>query len=202
MGDETTNSTSAPGATKAGSTLAETIKNQLPSIIMAIIGFIIWYGQTNIQRAVDDNSRQLQVQMAASEELYKRRLSLSEDYYKRRLDAYDATCKEMAAFKDALDTVDTDQVAAAKRIAALDQFQRANALYLSKELDDDLTNLWTLGVNIMQHPDEDNEQWKTQIPDTIMLSHNHMKEDLKLKELIEALGPSLLSKSDLREPAK
>jgi hypothetical protein len=166
-------------------------------IVTTVLGFLIWSAQSKMQQTVDTNSRQLQAQAALSEELYKRRLALSEEYYKRRMNAYEATCKEIAAVKDALDNAQSDPVQAVNRLHELYTFQRSNALYLSKELDGDLSNLWKLGMNTMQDGDADGEEWKSQIPDTIMLSHSHMKEDLNLKELMAAISsPGAAAGSD------
>jgi hypothetical protein len=180
----------------------EAAKVALP-LSTAVLGFFIWSAQSKMQQTVDDTGRRLQAQMALSEELYKRRLALSEEYYKRRMNAYEETCKEIAAVKDALDNAQADPVQAASRLAELDRFQRSNALYLSKELDGDLSNLWKLGMNTMQYIDGDSEQWKSQIPDTIMLSHSHMKEDLNLKELMAAIsGAGVKDGSGSSEPSK
>lgn len=204
MSESTTNLTSERSVSKRKRFVAAVAnKVVFPSLIPAVIGLLIWGTQTRIQQKVDSNSQELRNQIALSQELYKQRLTLSEEYYKRRMDAYDETCKQMTEFTDALDDVPLHSDHAADSLKNLYKFQRSNALYISKDLDDDLSNLWKLGANIMQYPDGDNEQWKSQIPKTIMLSHTHMKEDLNLKELVEAIQNSgLKATSNASGPSK
>ena len=181
MNSETNNSAPNGGAAREGQAarvgfgwLGEAAKIVLPSLITALIGFGIWNTQKDIEQKVEKNNRMIQT-----------RLALSEEFYKRRLTVYEATCKEVATVKDALDQAQLDTGKAADSLASLDKFRRSNALYISDNLENSLSDLWGAGIDLMMNAEDD--AVKQRIAERIARAHVHMKDELKVNELSKML---------------
>lgn len=181
MNTEMNNSVPGGGAKREGQSerggfgwLGEGAKILLPSLVTALIGFGIWSTQKDIEQKVEKNNRMIQT-----------RLALSEEFYKRRLTVYEATCKEVATVKDALDQAQLDTAKAADSLKSLHHFRQSNALYISDNLETSLADVWEAGIDLMMSAED--EAVKKRIVERIAIAHVHMKDELKVNELSKML---------------
>lgn len=168
-------SMSGADAQKQSGRAWETLKVLVPSVVTALVGFLIWNAQMEMQSTVDNSNRILQMQLA-----------LKEEYYKRRLTIYENACKQIAETKTALDqaaATPSYETQAQDRMAELDKLRRTNMLYWSPNLDKQLGNLWWLGVNKLKTKQFEDDKLEETLDKEIADLHTQMKQDLDLGEI-------------------
>jgi hypothetical protein len=176
MLEQPTKNTPAPAVNHNSALLWEVLKVMIPTAFTTLFGLYIWNVQTDIKNKVDRNSQMLQT-----------RLALSEEFYKRRLDVYQDACKRVASVKEALDQASLDdmktEIEAVDRLAELDRFNKTNTLYMSDDLEQGLSDLWSSGIVLLRSQNTDDASVRAGLKDKILNLHLRMKDDLHVKEI-------------------
>ncbi|MFY9610929.1 MAG: hypothetical protein WAU45_20250 [Blastocatellia bacterium] len=179
--DEKTPAVEAPGLFRFSA--SSILSVAAPSILSALLSYMSWTAQTNVQRSVDVNSKYLSTQ-----------LSLTQDFYKKRLEAYEETYHNVALLTDALGRADFDVESKNNAMDGLVLLQRSykkNKLYMSDNLYKGLDELWGDGIALpvlRSAPGGSGSTDLSAIQSKIDSVEKYMREDLHTEEMNKALA--------------
>jgi flagellar basal body-associated protein FliL len=112
----------------------------LPIVLTAILGYLVWTVQTNVQKQISDNNESL-----------KTELSLKAEFYKKKFETYEKTHALMFQLTDALagsyHNVQ-DKKDASQYLGKLYEDYTRNNLYMSNEVVSELEKLFDLAGDI------------------------------------------------------
>jgi hypothetical protein len=114
-----------------------------------MLTLIVWFTQHKIEQKVDNNQLSLQAQLQTQQTQLQAQLALKEEFYKHRLMIYENACRQIADAQTSLADVGTtheSETRALNLVNDLDKLRRGNQLYRSKQVDEYLDKLWSLGI--------------------------------------------------------
>jgi hypothetical protein len=145
----------------------------LPIALTSLFSLFVYRVQAGIADRVDRESKALQA-----------RLSLTQDYYKERLRIYQAIHQSVVGVKDKADTAvgPTAEAALDSSVEALYHSYANNSIFLTKELEDRLTELWRSSLAALRS-DKITKADKEEIVKAIAAVEAQMRRDLLIDEL-------------------
>jgi hypothetical protein len=117
------------------------IQLAVPVLLTALLGLAIWWVQTGITQRIDRASRELSMQLA-----------LTEDFYKKKLSIYENADKQMrqvlAAIRDLrFDPNKKKRSAAIDELRQLNDTAEVNGMYMSEQASQAIKDVWFLAAN-------------------------------------------------------
>jgi hypothetical protein len=140
----------------------------LPIVLTSMFSLFVYRFQAGIADKVDRESKALQA-----------RLSLTQDYYRERLHIYQTIHQSVVAVKD---KAESDEAALDDAVAALYHSYANNSIFLTRELEDRLTDLWRSSLSVLRN-DKITKADKAEIVKAIAAVETQMRRDLLIDEL-------------------
>jgi hypothetical protein len=147
----------------------------LPIVLTSFFSLFVYRFQAGIADKVDRESKALQA-----------RLSLTQDYYRERLRIYQAIHQSVIGVKDKADaTVGAIEDAGLdSSVEALYHSYANNSIFLTRELEDRLTDLWRSSLTVLRN-DKITKTDKAEIVKAIAAVEAQMRRDLLIDELTQ-----------------
>lgn len=153
---------------------------------LSVLGYFIWETQASSQQRIDQTNARLQQSIDQTNARQSTRLSFTVEFYKRRFTAYDKLYPQVIRLREALDasyreeatrTLYTDE--AIRALSELSRHSRAERLYLSDSISQEIDEIWVIGIKILRGDSgQTSEERTTEIARRVADLEKHMKKDL------------------------
>jgi hypothetical protein len=151
----------------------------LPIVLTSLFSLFVYRFQSGIADKVDRDSKALQA-----------RLSLTQDYYRERLRIYQVIHATVSQVREKAQTVrgaPVDEAALDTSVSALYRSYANNSIFLSRDLEQRLRDLWALSLSILrgEHVSKADVE---KIVEGIARIEAQMRRDLLIDELTNEQG--------------
>lgn len=151
----------------------------LPIVLTSLFSLFVYRVQSSMADKVDRDSKALQA-----------RLSLTQDYYRERLRIYQiihATVSQVREKAQTLRGTSVDEAALDTSVSALYRSYANNSIFLSRDLDQRLRELWAHSLSILRG-DKVSKADAEKIVEGIARIEAQMRRDLLIDELTNEQG--------------
>jgi hypothetical protein len=151
----------------------------LPIVLTSLFSLFVYRVQSSMADKVDRDSKALQA-----------RLSLTQDYYRERLRIYQiihATVSQVREKAQTLRGASVDEAALDTSVSALYRSYANNSIFLSRDLDQRLRDLWAHSLTILRS-DKVSKADAEKIVEGIARIEAQMRRDLLIDELTNEQG--------------
>jgi hypothetical protein len=151
----------------------------LPIVLTSLFSLFVYRVQSSMADKVDRDSKALQA-----------RLSLTQDYYRERLRIYQAIHATVSQVREKAQTVrgaPVDEAALDTSVSALYRSYANNSIFLSRDLDQRLRELWAHSLSILRG-DKVSKADVEKIVEGIARIEAQMRRDLLIDELTNEQG--------------
>jgi hypothetical protein len=151
----------------------------LPIVLTSLFSLFVYRVQSSMADKVDRDSKALQA-----------RLSLTQDYYRERLRIYQAIHATVSQVREKAQTVrgaPVDEAALDTSVSALYRSYANNSIFLSRDLEQRLRDLWALSLSILRG-ERVSKADVEKIVEGIARIEAQMRRDLLIDELTNEQG--------------
>ena len=131
----------------------EGFKVVFPVVATALLGFLVWNWQSNIQKKIDRQTEVVKAELAQQTEVVKTELAVKQDFVKRKLDLYEDILIQMVETGSKIYAAQGNSEMKAACGPALLKFNetvKSKRLYISAEAFNALLDFWQAGIDVLR----------------------------------------------------